>query len=217
MMLVLAIGSSAAQYAFDVGGIGLSGVGYGIVGALWVLSRRDLRFRDAFDRSVLVTFIAWGFLCVALTYAEVLPVGNIAHASGLVLGVVIGHVIAPGTPIRRGLAGLLLVALVGGSLAAAALYRPQVNLEPSDAALDDAHRGTEALREKRFEEGARLLRRSLALDGDSALAWYNYGVALQHVSDPHGLTKRDAWLRAFSLDPVDERYRAAMLGSFVDD
>jgi GlpG protein len=217
IMLVLAVGSGAAEYALSVGGIGLSGVGYGFVGLLWVLSRRDIRFRDAFDSRVLYLFIAWGFLCVALTYADILPVGNIAHASGFVLGVLIGHVLAPSGAVRRALAAVALVALVGGGLAGAALYRPEINFNASEAALDDAYAGSAALGEQQYELAARLLRRSLALDGDRAKTWYNYGVALQYVGDPSGLTPADAWLRAFSLDPLDEQIREAMLQSVMRD
>src|SRR5450432_2538036 len=46
--VIVAVGSSAAEYAFLSGGIGLSGVGYGLFGLLWTLSaaRRDPRLQD---------------------------------------------------------------------------------------------------------------------------------------------------------------------------
>jgi len=98
-------------------------------------------------------------------------------------------------------------------VAGAALFRPRININASEAALDDAYRASLALEEKRWAEGARLLRRSLALDGERAASWYNYGVALQHVEAPDGMTSREAWLRAFALDPTDEQIRQAMLQS----
>src|SRR5215471_16442845 len=49
LILLFAIGPNALEYAFSVGGVGLSGVGYGLVGLLWVLSKKEERFRDAID------------------------------------------------------------------------------------------------------------------------------------------------------------------------
>src|SRR4051794_15366510 len=44
IVLLLAAGSGAAELAVLDGGVGLSGVGYGLFGMLFVLSRRDPRF-----------------------------------------------------------------------------------------------------------------------------------------------------------------------------
>ena len=67
LAIVLAAGSAAAQFAFSTGGIGLSGVGYGIVGFLWTASRIHPRFRDAMDLRTLQLFLGWGLLCIVLT------------------------------------------------------------------------------------------------------------------------------------------------------
>ena len=44
IVILLAVGSSLAQYALSGPGIGLSGVVYGLFGLLWVLRRSDRRF-----------------------------------------------------------------------------------------------------------------------------------------------------------------------------
>lgn len=209
LFAVLAVGSEAAQYALDVGGIGLSGIGYGLVGCLWILWQRDRRFADAFEPAVLITFVLWGVLCVAFTMSGIYPVGNIAHAAGFLLGVVIGFAIAPGSLAVRGLAGGVLALLLAGSIAAAALWRPRVNLDPTNAALDDAYFGSIALENKRYADAARMLRRSLALDPDRATTWYNYGIALEAAPDGSGVRAVDAWRRAFALDPFDPQIRDA--------
>ena len=49
LFLLFAIGPNALQYAFSDGGVGLSGIGYGLFGLLWILSRRDPRFAGAID------------------------------------------------------------------------------------------------------------------------------------------------------------------------
>src|SRR5215831_3501277 len=49
LVALLAAGSGAAQYAVHAGGIGLSGVTYGLFALLWVLSPRDDRFAGVMD------------------------------------------------------------------------------------------------------------------------------------------------------------------------
>lgn len=214
IMVVLAVGSGAAQFGLANGGIGLSGVGYGLVGLLWVLSRRDKRFRDAIDRHVLITFLAWGVLCVLLTVSNVWHIGNVAHGSGLVLGALIGWSIAPGPRLQRAAASLGLVALIGASVAGAGWYRATINFSAS-ASSDDSIRGVEALGERKYERAARHLRRALALDPDNADDWYNYGIALQHVSDPDGLTAIDAWERSRRLAPHDDQVRGVLARQYA--
>jgi GlpG protein len=213
LVFVFAVGSEAAEFGLAHGGVGLSGVGYGLVGMSWILSRRDKRFRDAMDRHVLITFIAWGVLCVLLTVSNVMRVGNIAHASGFVLGALVGYAIAPGPTSQRAAAAVGLVALVSVSLVGAAWLRPHINFATA-AGRDDSIRGATALGERKYELAARHLRRSLALDPDDASDWYNYGVALMHVTDPDGLTAIDAWERSRRLAPDDDQVRRAIAGEY---
>ena len=67
LIVLLALGSGAAEYAFLDGGIGLSGVVYGLFGMVWVLSRYPPRFRDAVDANTAIMFVAWFFLCIVTT------------------------------------------------------------------------------------------------------------------------------------------------------
>jgi len=48
-MGTFAVGSSAAEFALFQGGIGLSGVGYGLFGLLWVLSWHASDFAGGVD------------------------------------------------------------------------------------------------------------------------------------------------------------------------
>src|SRR5262249_10209948 len=57
IVLLFAVGSSAAQYAAAGPGVGLSGVGYGLFGLLLVLSRWDPRFSGAMDRRTTTLFL----------------------------------------------------------------------------------------------------------------------------------------------------------------
>lgn len=214
IFVLLAVGSEAAEYGFAAGGIGLSGVGYGIVGALWILAKRDARFRDAIDRNVLITFIAWGLLCIAFTLSGVMAIGNIAHGSGFVLGALIGLAIAPGSLGRRVGAGGALGVIVAGLIATAGWARSYISVS-SHASEDDGYRGSEALGERKYELAARHLRRALELDPNDAADWYNYGIALQHVTDPNGMTALDAWHRARSIKPDDDQIRETIAREYT--
>ena len=209
IMLVLAVGSGAAEYAFAQGGIGLSGVGYGLVGCLMVLARYDSRFRDAIDRRTLMLFLAWFVLCVVLTVTDTWAIGNVAHGSGFMLGILIGFVLAPGPHVRRaaGLAGLLLA--VTAVLAGAAWFRPQLNFSRY-ASVDDAERGYLALGDQRYDLAVRHLERALALDPNDAGSWFNYGIALQHASGHRGMTTLEAWERSLALEPMNMKTRQAV-------
>src|SRR2546423_1456377 len=86
LIVLLAVGSSAPEYALMHGGIGLSGVGYGLFGFLWVLSRRDGRFHGAMDANTVGLFVIWFFLCIALTVAGVWHGGNLPPGPAAELG-----------------------------------------------------------------------------------------------------------------------------------
>jgi membrane associated rhomboid family serine protease len=214
VFLFLAVGSEAAEFAFANGGIGLSGVGYGLVGLLWILRKRDQRFRDAIDRNVLITFVAWGVLCVLLTISNVWSIGNIAHASGLVLGMLLGYAIARGAIGIRIAAGLAAAAIVAGCLVAGGWFRADVSFS-SSAGDRDAYLGAKALDDKQYERAGRHLRRALELSPSDAASWYNYGIALKQVTDPDGLTAFDAWNRAVLLAPDDEQFKRALASEYT--
>jgi membrane associated rhomboid family serine protease len=88
--LVIAVGSGTAQFALDGGGIGLSGVGYGVFGFLWVAQRRSREFEGSMDYGTVATFVGWFFFCIAATRFNVLRIANVAHGVGGILGALIG-------------------------------------------------------------------------------------------------------------------------------
>ena len=79
LMLLCAIASAAAEYAFARGGVGLSGIGYGLFGFCWVVRARDERFAAVIDPHIVQLFVGWFFLCIALTIVGVFRVANVAQ------------------------------------------------------------------------------------------------------------------------------------------
>jgi membrane associated rhomboid family serine protease len=90
-IILTAFGSSAAEFLVASGGIGLSGVAYAFFGLLYAL-RRDKGFAaEQMQPQVVQLFVGWFFLCILLTYTGLMPVANVAHGAGAVLGWAVGR------------------------------------------------------------------------------------------------------------------------------
>src|SRR5437660_640679 len=126
ILLLFAAGSAAAQYAVSTGGVGLSGVGYGLFGLLWVLSRKDSRFWDAVDNQTIGLFVVWFFLCIFLTRSHVWNVGNAAHGMGAILGALLGFCIVSEGSMRR-LVGAAMCLVILGDFLLASFGRSYIN------------------------------------------------------------------------------------------
>jgi membrane associated rhomboid family serine protease len=184
IFLLLAAGSSAAEFAFLDGGIGLSGVGYGLFGILLILSKRDRRFADAMDRNTALLFIGWFFLCIVLTVTRVWSIGNVAHGAGLVLGLGLGWAMAAGIrPVSlfqriSALVGTVLLTLV--FIALALVWRPYVNFSPN-AAAQEAYAGYQALTENRNEDAVRWMVDATRMQPREEAYWNNLAIAYARV------------------------------------
>ncbi|HVU62328.1 MAG TPA: rhomboid family intramembrane serine protease [Phycisphaerales bacterium] len=90
IVALLAFVSSGAEFAFESAGVGLSGVVYGLCTYLWVVQRDVPVLRGVIGRRTLEIFAVWFVACIALTVANILPVGNVAHGAGALAGWVLG-------------------------------------------------------------------------------------------------------------------------------
>ncbi len=149
LVLLLAVIPNALEYAFSVGGIGLSGVGYGMFGLLWILSRHDDRFQEAIDARTIQLFVLWFFFCIVMTIANVMQIANIAHGAGALLGILAGYAIT--LPERRTTIVAGLGVVLAFSLWSATAGRPRVNLS-AYGSYDECKLGYEAMDAKRSEE-----------------------------------------------------------------
>ena len=128
LVVLLAAGSSAAEYALFIGGIGLSGVGYGFFGLFyWLERQRYPAFVGTVDRQTTVIFVAWFFICIAGTITGTMPIANVAHGSGALLGLLVGMITFSRPYVRRWAAGALVATLVLIALTST-VARPWVNL-----------------------------------------------------------------------------------------
>jgi membrane associated rhomboid family serine protease len=203
---LLGLSSSAAEFAIFEGGVGLSGINYGLFGMLWVLSRRDSRFSDSVDARTIQLMVVWFFICIATTITGVLGVANIAHGMGALLGAMLGWTISSPRGNTRSLRVTALASSVVALLVAAIILRPYLNLAPQ-AGMEEAVLGYEALEQNRFKQAAHWYRDATLMAPKNADNWYGLGFAYHKLKDyPHAA---EAYARAARLAPQNHDYRVA--------
>ena len=207
LLLVLAASSSAAEHAVSASAIGLSGVGYGLFGFLWAIQRSDPRFRGAIDQQTTLLFVAWFFFCIASTYTGLLPIGNVAHASGALMGGLLGW----GCSRARapGLARFLPSAGFVGLVALACTVGRPLLMKREILAWEYGEEGLEALNADRNERAAELLELAVRTDASERGSWWNLGVArwrLERFEEAN-----EAFDRAVALAPPEGEDRSFLV------
>ena len=115
LLVASAIVSSGSQLAVSgTTGIGASGVVYAIFGFMLVVRVRFPAFREALSPQIVKLFVVWLVGCMVATYANIWQVGNAAHFSGMLFGMLVAAVLV--LKYRRQLLIPALVILVAGSL-----------------------------------------------------------------------------------------------------
>jgi GlpG protein len=208
LMVTFAVLSGSAQFATGAGGIGLSGIGYGLWGFLCGAQRRDARFADAMDRKTVQLFGAWFVLCIGLTWAKVWEVANVAHGVGALAGLVASVALTGAASKPRQLpkaAGWLgLSVLLAVCLLLATSLRPSVNRD-ADAGLEVGQHAYQALIAEHNNEAIALYERALKLSPAEPTMWFNLGIAYQR--EQRLGDARRAYQRAAQLKPGDATYR----------
>lgn len=209
-LLVFAGGSMVADYDLAEGGVGLSGVGYGLFGFMWVLSKRDYRFRDAMTPQTTQIFVGWFFLCIALTYADVWHVANVAHGAGAGLGALAGLVMSPPDGYRRSAAAAALLVALVGVFGIGAFARSYVNLTGS-AGVELAEEALHALQRGDDEAAAALLERAVRQRRVHGGWWHNLGIAYERLGRDRDAARAYRQAAKLDRDFADDRKTAAWL------
>jgi membrane associated rhomboid family serine protease/Tfp pilus assembly protein PilF len=206
ILLLFAIASSAADFALDQGGVGLSGVGYGLFGLLWVLSRYDERFADVVDALTISLFVFWFFLCIWLTKAHIMAVANVAHGAGAVVGLLLGATLVT-QGIGQRLAVAATVCMVALCIFGALVARPNINFG-ADIGAELAYLGYRDLEEDRNERAVERLREAVKLNNRQADWWANLAEAYWRLD--REAEALEAFQRGLTVDP-----HSAFLGSML--
>jgi len=207
LIAIFAVGSGSLEFALSTGGVGLSGVGYGLFALLWVLSRHDDRFRDTVGSKTVQLFVGWFLFCAVTTLLHIYSVGNIAHAAGAILGALTGAAIV--YPQRRTLlsAGIGIIVLFG--LWGSTLGRPRIN-RSANAGYEEGQWGYAALQSNRNQEAVRWLRDASAYQPKLAVYWFDLGIAYHRLGNMPAA--KAAYEKAYQLEPANAEYSETVKG-----
>ncbi len=200
LSLVTSVGSAALEHALFDGGVGLSGIGYGLVGFGWAVERDERQIsRPIVPEGTIRLFSIWFVVCCITTLTSVWKVANAAHAGGAILGVLTGLAWA-----HRGMfwPWVTVLSLAGFIAMASPPLRLFVNLGEGIAhdLADEAYELIEANPEGAVE------RYSQALTFMENANWrFNLGVAYERLG-LHVQTSQ-MMLRAHELEPDNVAYR----------
>jgi membrane associated rhomboid family serine protease len=199
IIVPLAVGSMAAELAIFRGGVGLSGVGYGMFGMLWVLGQTDPRFRGVVDHSIVELMLGWLLVCIILTMADVWHVGNVSHCAGCLLGALLGWTIGVRPLWQRLLSGVafatvLALFVIGGTNVA----RRYVNLV-DDAGCISAERGKAALEAGHTEDAIRHFSDAVDANPNVRDWWRSLAIAYDRLGQEE--QSDEAYRRMNELEP----------------
>lgn len=204
LIALLAVGSGSLDFAFAQGGVGLSGVGYGLFGLLYVLSDRDARFRSSLDMRTVNLFVGWFFICIFTTLTHVFVVANVAHAAGAVLGLLLGYAIV--LPGRRALTVTAIAVLIPFGFCGSTFLRPYINFS-SQGGYEGAKWGYDDLMANQNQEAVRWLRDAVRYQPKASVFWFNLGIAYQRLNNQAAASA--AYQRAYELEPTSPAYAEA--------
>jgi membrane associated rhomboid family serine protease len=115
-VVAAAAGPIAAQVLIGSSGVGLSGVVYALFGLLLALRHDEDFAAELMTAGVVQTFVAWFFICIALTYWDIMPVANTAHGVGALIGWLYGRAaLAPWRRLAVTAVSVFCLALVLGT------------------------------------------------------------------------------------------------------
>jgi GlpG protein len=85
------VASSGAELAFSGhNAIGVSGVIYAMFGLMWAGRYENRTWAQIATPKTFRILIAWGILCVIISYFGILNIANYSHAGGLLFGLAVG-------------------------------------------------------------------------------------------------------------------------------
>ncbi len=177
--LLLAAVSGAAQVAFSAPGVGLSGVVYGLFAMFAVAQGTHPAFYGLITKRTIYIFIGWFVLCVALTVANIIPIGNYAHGFGAAAGWLLGRAIVA-APRARKLWITALAALCAATGLSLTVNFPWQSSSPNLPGRA-AQRAEAAFDRGDFEEAARYYEQAHRDSPDDVAFTVNLGITYQRL------------------------------------
>lgn len=207
---VLAALSSAAEFAVFEGGVGLSGVVYGMCSLIWVVQSEVAGFDKVVTRRTLQLFAGWFVLCIVLTVTNVMPIANVAHGVGAFAGWILGKCIVDRH--RRIAWSLALAGLTAAIGMCATVLLPYTNFSPQFR--DPQYRGTRALTSGNYSEAVRLLEIAVKDNPFEPGLLRNLGIAYMQLG--RNREAMHCFIRCTELDPSEREGVAPSIGYILD-
>lgn len=177
IFVLLAVFSSAAEFAFLQGGVGLSGVVYGLCTLIWVAQAKVPALAGTITKRTLQFFGVWFIVCIVFTITGFMPVANIAHGAGALVGWILGKCLVAERRASWIAVLVTMIALVG---VGATVARPTINFSPQFR--DNGYKGWLAGQEGRYEDAARLLEDAAKERPTDVAILTNLGIAYVHLN-----------------------------------
>lgn len=180
LAVVLGAASIASQWALSGSCVGLSGIVYGIFGLLWALDRWHPRCRGVIDKGTTEAFAAWFLICLMITWAGMMPIGNTAHAAGFFIGALSGwslSVVGIQRLVRLSSVLLLLLVIAAGQVP---LIRGVINRSEAYE-YELFNRGVDALQAEEYDLALDLYEDLTRRAPGLSEAWNNLAVTLQQL------------------------------------
>lgn len=159
-----AISSLGQLIASDATGYGLSGVVYAQLGYIFYKSRTDEEYKGFINQKTINWFIIWLLLCLLLTRFGIMDIGNAAHITGFLWGLLVAYLERYKGVIRLSVPLSILVLT-----AIPAFYQPWSTLWLENKAYN-------LIKEEKLDEGETLCRTILAREDDNEFARANLKV-----------------------------------------
>jgi GlpG protein len=173
-VVAVAFLSSAFQLAVSGDtGIGASGVVYGLFGLMWRSKEKVPHFAEVLGPDTSRLFFVWLIACLVATQAGFVSIGNAAHFSGLLFGVLAAEWQSRG-PYRQLAAGSTAFLCVLSLLAAHSNPWSVRWLE---------HQAMKMHRAGQYQRAALAYERSLSFGSDSAWAFHNLALTYFELDD----------------------------------
>ena len=148
-------------------------------------------------------FGVWFLLCLLGSWLDVMPIANVAHASGFVMGALGGWALSASGGRLLARSGALVGFMVLVLVASLAPVRHVLNRSEAYS-YELFERGYAALEAEDWERGARLYETLVAREPDFPEAWNNLGIARRGLGDFGGAGESFARSRELEKARADE-------------
>jgi membrane associated rhomboid family serine protease len=200
--LLFFIGASIVSSGYQLGvsddtGHGASGVAYAMFGFMWLNRKHYPAFAELLDRQTVFIFFIWLVGCIVATHIGVAEIGNSAHVTGMIFGVLCGALLLWKSRRRAIVAGLTVFTL--GSVLVV-FWAPW----SADWSAWRAHR---AHAKDEYKTAIHWYDRADALGFDRSWCLYNKGMAYWALGDTSSYQSILFSLRALDKPQAEELER----------